>query len=118
MKEFIDLHISLPIFLKIHETNSGFDHSILEAAEELKGNYFWCVAGDNLLSKETCSQLLSRVGKADLIIPKVISYIGRTNIRNIISWLYAFLVRIWFAPFLVIKFSILTALLSTKGCNL
>lgn len=93
IKQFIENNNKLPIFLHVHKHNSGLDKCIFEAAQLLKGKYFWCVAGDNPLSEETCSLLLAQVGKADLIIPYVKEYVGKSQMRCAISWLYAFLVR-------------------------
>jgi hypothetical protein len=77
-----------------HEVNSGLGATIFEAARLATGHYFWCVAGDNPVPMETCLTLLGRVGKADIIIPHVVRYMGRTLFRRVVSRAYGTLVRL------------------------
>ena len=87
-------HPDLPIKLHRHETNRGLGATIFEAARLAEGRYFWCVAGDNPVPMETCFTLLGRVGKADIIIPYVVRYVGRTIFRRVVSRAYGTLVRL------------------------
>jgi glycosyltransferase involved in cell wall biosynthesis len=54
-------HPALPIRLERHDINRGLGYTIFEAARHAQGKHFWCVAGDNPVSKETCVALLSRI---------------------------------------------------------
>lgn len=84
----------LPIRLVVHEINRGIAYTVSEAAGLATGRYFWYVAGDNPVPEETCATLFARIGTADIIIPYVVRYIGRTYSRRIISKLYGTIVRL------------------------
>jgi len=94
IQRYMRSHPDYTIYLHRHEKNCGLDPSIFEAARLGKGRYFWCVAGDNPVPTEACLALLSKVGQTDLIIPYVLTYLGRTYFRRALSWMYAFLVRL------------------------
>lgn len=94
VKKFVNDHPFFEIILFEHEKNVGLAKTIFEAARLARGKYYWCLAGDNPTPTEACLQLFSHIGKADIIIPYVQNYIGRTPFRRILSKLYAFLVRL------------------------
>jgi glycosyltransferase involved in cell wall biosynthesis len=94
VEAYLHRHRDLPIRLHRHDVNRGLGSTIFEAARLAGGRYFWCVAGDNPVPMETCFTLLGRVGKADIIIPHVVRYMGRTIFRRVVSRTYGTLVRL------------------------
>jgi glycosyltransferase involved in cell wall biosynthesis len=94
VQEFIGSHPNVPVRLVRHTANRGLAYSIFEAARLARGRYFWCVAGDNPVPEETCATLLVHVGKADIIIPYVMRYEGRSAVRRVLSGSYGILVRL------------------------
>ena len=85
---------AIPVRLIRHERNQGLAATIFEAARLARGKYFWCVAGDNPVPEETCTKLLAEIGKADIIIPYVVAYAGRSPLRRALSDSYGMLVRL------------------------
>jgi glycosyltransferase involved in cell wall biosynthesis len=94
VRRFLREHPALPIRLDVNAGNQGLVPSIFANVGAARGQYFWVVAGDNNVGPETAAQLLSHVGSADIVIPRVMNYSGRTLHRRIISITYAFLVRL------------------------
>ena len=94
VRQFLHARSELPIRLCTHETNRGLVYGIFEAVRAAHGQYFWVVAGDNNVDQETAVKLLSHIGIADIIIPYVLDYTGRSLHRRVISKAYAFLVRV------------------------
>jgi glycosyltransferase involved in cell wall biosynthesis len=94
VRGFIAAHPELPIRHLVHADNRGFIYGIFEALHAAQGQYFWVVAGDNNVSQAVATQLLSQVGKADIVIPRVLQYSGRGWQRRLISSTYASLVRL------------------------
>jgi glycosyltransferase involved in cell wall biosynthesis len=93
IRDYLRDHSNLPIHFQAHETNQGLIRSIFEAVHLAQGQYFWMVAGDNNVDPATAAKLLSYVGTADIVIPHVLQYKGRSLHRRVISKTYAFLVR-------------------------
>jgi glycosyltransferase involved in cell wall biosynthesis len=91
---FISSNPSVPVRLIRHTVNQGLPATIFEAARLARGKYFWCVAGDNSVPEETCTALLAELGKADIIIPHVVQYAGRSAFRRTLSSAYSLLVRL------------------------
>jgi glycosyltransferase involved in cell wall biosynthesis len=91
---YIGANPSLPIRLNVNTKNRGMVPNIFATIPTARGQYFWVVAGDNNVDPETATTLLSHVGSADIVIPRVMDYSGRTLHRRIISKTYAFLVRL------------------------
>src|SRR5947209_7538204 len=94
VEEFMHSQLALPIRLFRHDVNRGLGATIFEAARLARGRYFWCVAGDNPVPEETCATLFAQLGRADIIIPYVIRYAGRTIFRRVLSDSYGMLVRL------------------------
>jgi glycosyltransferase involved in cell wall biosynthesis len=93
VRRFMREHPALAVRLEAHAANRGLVPGIFETVKVAHGQYFWVVAGDENVDQETAMKLLSRVGTADIVIPRVLNYAGRSYHRRIISWTYAFLVR-------------------------
>jgi glycosyltransferase involved in cell wall biosynthesis len=85
---------ALPLALVRHDVNRGIGYSIFEAARLARGRYFWCVAGDNPVPEDTCARLFAQLGAADIIIPDVTRYVGRSLFRRMVSDVYGILVRL------------------------
>src|SRR5262249_1773960 len=94
VEQFIRTHPDLPIRLLRHAANQGLGRTIFEAARLARGKYFWCVAGDNPVPEATCATLFAQLGRADIIIPYVTRYQGRTLFRRVLSDSYGMLVRL------------------------
>jgi glycosyltransferase involved in cell wall biosynthesis len=86
-------HPDANVRLVRHPANRGLVFGVFEAARLGQGRYFWAVAGDNNVPEETALALLRHVGKADIIVPLVERVTGRSTFRNLLSRLYAGLVR-------------------------
>ncbi len=85
---------AVPVRLIRHAQNAGLAPTIFEAARLARGKYFWCIAGDNPVPEETCATLLGELGKADIVIPYVVQYAGRSALRRGLSDAYGTLVRL------------------------
>ena len=94
IESFTRAHPNLPVRTHFHETNKGIGWTVFEAARLAQGRCFWYVAGDNPVPPDTCATLISYVGKADIIIPNITDFVGRSWFRECVSRLYALLVRI------------------------
>jgi hypothetical protein len=77
------LNPAVPVWLIRHTVNHGLAATIFGAARLARGKYFWCVAADDPLPEETCTALLAELGNADIIIPYVLEYTGRTLLRTL-----------------------------------
>src|SRR3990167_7631 len=94
IQQFMHENSAAAVYLHKNEVNQGLGANVFTAARLAKGRYFWFVGGDNPVPKEACYALISQIGKADIIVPNVMYYENRTLFRRILSWTYAFLVRI------------------------
>jgi glycosyltransferase involved in cell wall biosynthesis len=91
---FAEKNPAVPLRLIRHAQNEGLAATIFEAARLARGKYFWCVAGDNPVPEQTCTTLLGELAKADIIIPYVVEYAGRSALRRGLSDAYGTLVRL------------------------
>lgn len=80
------------IFVKI-DANRGLVENICDGIRRATGQYFWVVGGDSTVPLSEMKKLLTEVGKADIIIPQVEEYRGRSSRRKLLSKAYSFLVR-------------------------
>jgi len=94
VRDFILAHPTLPVRYHVHASNRGLVPTVFETIHVARGQYFWVVAGDNNVEPGTALTLLAHIGNADIIIPRVLNYAGRSLHRRIISKTYAFLVRL------------------------
>lgn len=94
VREFINRHPDADIAHRLNPSNKGMVWQVFEAAALGEGRYFWAVAGDNTVTPEACRALFSAIGKADIIIPKVLAYRNRSWHRRTISKLYVLAVNI------------------------
>lgn len=83
----------LPVRHRVSDVNRGLEWNVFQAATTGNGRYFWMVAGDNVLTADNYSEMFSRVGTADIVIPWVLSYRGRSFHRRLISRLYVAIVN-------------------------
>lgn len=73
--------------------NQGVVRNVFVAAEMGTGKYFWYVSGDHTVPSEAARKILDSFGRADIIIPKVLTYVGRPLHRKLISRAYTLLVN-------------------------
>ena len=81
---YLEQNKKLPILLKKNKVNFGFVKTIAKGLKFAKGDYVWIVGGDNTVSRDSIEKLVTKIGKADIIIPDV-KYISRSIIRQFIS---------------------------------
>jgi glycosyltransferase involved in cell wall biosynthesis len=94
INSYLSEHPDLNITLVAHAINCRLVPTIFEIAKIGRGKYFWTVGGDNTVRYDIARHLLSYVGKADIVIPFVQNYVGRSLKRRIISASYAGIVRL------------------------
>lgn len=83
------------VVLKLHRDtrNRGLQNNVFRCAALGHGEYYWVVAGDDNLTPDVYRSMLACLGKADIIIPNVLSYVGRTPQRRILSKAYVSIVN-------------------------
>ena len=90
---YLEQNKKLPILLKKNKVNFGFVKTIAKGLKFAKGDYVWIVGGDNTVSRDSIEKLVTKIGKADIIIPDV-KYISRSIIRQFISRSYTFFIHV------------------------
>jgi glycosyltransferase involved in cell wall biosynthesis len=76
-----------------NQRNQGLVRNVYMAAEMGTGRYFWYMSGDNTVPAEAAGKILASIGRADIVIPKVLTYVGRPLHRKFISRAYTLLVN-------------------------
>lgn len=87
-------HPEVPITLKTHDRHRGLGIMHEEGARIARGKYYMLVNGDNVERKEVIVALLSKLGRADMIIPYFGAMDNRPLQRRIISRTFTCLVNL------------------------
>lgn len=82
------------IHLHCNQRNQGLVRNVYMIAEMGAGRYFWYMSGDDTVPAEAAGKILDSVGRADIVIPKVLTYVGRPLHRKFISRAYTLLVNL------------------------
>lgn len=85
VKEYMQKFPAVPVHLHQNQKNKGVAYNFVEGAFQGKGDYCRLICGDNIEPLETHLALLSKIGKADIIIPYYRVIVGRTLLRHCIS---------------------------------
>ena len=93
VEQFAHDHGKGIVTLHRNAENQGLVLNVLETARRGQGRYYWAVGGDNPLTLEATTALISEVGRADIVIPNVLAYSGRKWHRRVISNTYVRLVN-------------------------
>lgn len=94
VEEYIRQHPEIRLRLAINKQNEGLGVNYVEGAFLGTGEWYRLVCGDNVESKETLVQILSKIGQADLIIPYTIGPAVRSLGRVMLSRFFTFLVNL------------------------
>lgn len=76
-----------------NQRNQGLVRNVYMIAEMGTGTRFWYMSGDNTVPAETAGKILDSIDRADIVIPKVLTYVGRPLHRKFISRAYTLLVN-------------------------
>jgi glycosyltransferase involved in cell wall biosynthesis len=87
-------HPNMPIYLHRNETNRGLARNFVDGAFMARGWYYRIVNGDAVEPPEVIANLLSHVGKADIIIPYMEQSKARTFGRRALSRVYTGVVNL------------------------
>ena len=93
VEQYRRAHPDLPIILHRNPTNHGLTRTYVDTAFLGRGTYYRLVCGDNVEPKETLVAVLSRLGRADILIPYHELVLGKRLFRTAVSRLYTFLVN-------------------------
>ena len=93
MEKLAQTEPSMKITVIHNQKPENVGYAFWQGAQKAQGKYITMVAGDNEISRQALINLLSRIGKADLIT----SYPTNTKIRplsrRIISWTFVFVLN-------------------------
>lgn len=79
-----------------NKKNEGFAYNYKKGVELSSNDYIFVVPGDNEILEESVSEILSLVGKADIIVPYTINCNVRPLSRRVISFLFTSLINLLF----------------------
>lgn len=68
IKQWIDEHPGLPVFLRINEVNRNLAYNYIEGAFWGRGKYYRLVCGDDVEPVETFVEMIKQLGAADIVI--------------------------------------------------
>jgi len=94
VERFIAEEGSGRIRLHRNQRNQGLVRNVYMIAEMGTGTRFWYVSGDNTVPVEAAGKILDSIDRADIVIPKVLTYVGRPLHRKFISRAYTLLVNL------------------------
>ena len=75
-------------------TNLGLGKTYFKYVQHVRGKYYMLINGDNTEPENSIKKILSKLGKAEIIIPYFGDLDSRSNIRTMISQSYTFLVNL------------------------
>jgi len=94
VRGYMDARPELSIVLVTNATHRGLGSNFLLGARMATGRYYMLVNGDNVERRELIAAILSRLGKADIVIP----YFGRLDrrpfFRRVVSRAFTLLVNL------------------------
>ncbi len=94
VEAYMVAHPQVPIVLIKNAYHQGLGHNFAAAARLAKGRYYMLVNGDNVERSEVIAAILSRLGKADIIIPYFGALDRRPLQRRIVSRTFTLLVNL------------------------
>jgi glycosyltransferase involved in cell wall biosynthesis len=96
VREYLRLHPSCPVVLKVNTSNQGLANNYVEGAFLGRGKYYHLACGDNGSPLQCLVDLYRMVGKADMIIPYQLQseVAGKGIGRRWLSRLFTFLVNL------------------------
>jgi glycosyltransferase involved in cell wall biosynthesis len=93
VQHFIDTHPEIPMVLRINSKNKGLAQNYVDGAFIGRGKYYRLICGDNAEPIETIVNVLSLMGKADIIVPYYVSAEGKSQYRQKISKIYTWIIN-------------------------
>jgi len=93
VEQFQRDHSTTSIMLKKNKRNLGLGRNYIDAAFIGRSLYYMLVNGDNAEPEEAISAILSKIGKADMVIPYFASGDNRGLCRRTLSRLFTALVN-------------------------
>jgi glycosyltransferase involved in cell wall biosynthesis len=93
VRDYARGHPELPLRLVVQPVNRGLARNFAEAAQLGRGEYYKLVCGDNVESRETLLAVLSRMGRADLVLPFHDACPGKSPFRLFLSRTFTRLVN-------------------------
>lgn len=94
VRGYMVAHATAPIVLVTHGQHQGLGQNYAGGARVARGQYYMLVNGDNVERKELIEEILTRLGKADIVMP----YFGRLDrrpfMRRVVSRTFTFIVNL------------------------
>ena len=91
-EEFRKSQPDMPVRVYRNARNLGLSRSFVDAAFRGRGRYYRLVCGDNVEPQESMVQILSMMGRADIVIPYYPVLPGKSRARRVISRAFTLLV--------------------------
>jgi glycosyltransferase involved in cell wall biosynthesis len=94
VRQYLQEHPDLPIFLHVNSVNQGLARNFVTGASLGRGKYYKLVCGDNVEPKASLIQLFRHLGTAELLLPYHEECPGKSQLRVTLSHLFTRLVNL------------------------